>query len=97
MKLVIHAPTPTALERARNNAANALVAAPDTEVCLILNAGAVPAAIAAPHPVDAQSLLCRITVARMGLDTRAPFTLTEGPAVLEIAKRQEGGWIYIRA
>ena len=97
MKLVIHAPTPNALERARNNAANALKAAPDTEVCLILNAGAVAAALYTPHPMDAYSVLCRITVERMGLEWQAPLTLTDGPAVLEIAHRQQESWIYIRA
>lgn len=97
MKLVIHAPTPAALEHARNNAANALKAAPDTEVCLILNAGAVAAALSTPHPMDSHTLLCRITLDRMELELRAPLTVTEGPAVLEIAKRQQEGWIYIRA
>ena len=45
LQAVLHAPTASALERARNNASNILGRAPETEVRIIANAQAVMAAI----------------------------------------------------
>lgn len=41
LRVVLHAPTPEALERARNNALNLRRADPDAELCIIVNAGVV--------------------------------------------------------
>ena len=97
LKVLLHAPTPAALERARNNAANLTRAAPDAQVRIVANAQAVAAALDAPHAVDPLTWVCSITLARTGRESRPPLQSTPGPAVLEIARLQQQGWLYIRA
>ncbi|MOA07435.1 hypothetical protein D3C78_1271280 [compost metagenome] len=98
LKVILHAPTASALERARNNAANLRRAAPGAEVRIIANAQAVAAALdASPHDQDAVTWLCPITLGRLDRECRTPLQLLDGPAVLEIALAQHHGWSYIRA
>jgi NitT/TauT family transport system ATP-binding protein len=95
--VVLHAPTPGALTRARRNLANLLAEAPHAEVRLIANGGAVAAALAAPEPAsDGHLWLCRRTLAREALDP-SPHLATVDAAVHEIARLQSAGWAYIRA
>lgn len=96
IRLLIHAPTPGALERARRNLANLLKAAPDAEVELVANAGAVAAALEHPGPLDAYLRLCRNTLEANAL-TAPPDTVVVPAAVLHIAQRQAQGWAYMRA
>ncbi|WP_240475680.1 hypothetical protein [Herbaspirillum rhizosphaerae] len=96
MRLLIHAPTATALERARRNLANLLKLAPDAQVELVINAGAVAAALSQPDPLDGHLRVCRNTL------TANQLTAPEGvevvpAAVLHIARRQAEGWAYMRA
>lgn len=98
LKVILHAPTAAALERARNSAGNLRHAAPSADVRIIANAQAVAAALdAAPHDQDGVTWLCPHTLGRLNRECRAPLQLLDGPAVLEIAQRQQNGWAYIRA
>ena len=98
LKALLHAPTPAALERARNNAANLKREAPGAQVRIVANAQAVAAALDAPHAeLDALTWVCSITLARTGRENRPPLHPTPGPAILEIACLQQQGWLYIRA
>jgi len=96
VRLLIHAPTPGALERARRNLANLLKVAPDAEVELVANATAVAAALEHPHPLDAHLRLCRNTLENNAL-TAPPHIAAVPAAVLYIAQRQAQGWAYMRA
>lgn len=97
-KVLLHAPTPDALERARNNAVNLLREAPDAMVKIIANAGAVVAALDAPHDkVDALTWLCPNTLRRADRESREPMGVLPHAAILEIAQRQASGWLYVRA
>jgi NitT/TauT family transport system ATP-binding protein len=96
VRLIIHAPTPAALERGRRNLANLLKAAPDAQVELVANAGAVGAALESPHALDTHLRLCRNTLDANAL-AAPPDVAVVGAAVLHIAERQAEGWAYMRA
>lgn len=96
LHVLIHAPTPDALRRARNNAANLLKGEPQAQVEIIANAAAVAAALAEPHATDAHLRLCGNTLQNTG--AQAPATLQVVPAaIVHLAHRQAEGWAYIRA
>ena len=97
LKLVIHAPTPEALTRARNNAGNLLREAPDAQVKIVLNAQAVFAALDAPHDMDGITWLCPNTLERANRQNREPLRVLSRGAILELARLQQDGWVYIRA
>jgi len=98
LKILIHAPTPAALARARKNAANLLRARPDAEVRLVLNGEAVAAALeGAPDTSDALTWLCPNTLANTGLAAREPMRPLPAPAILALATLQGEGWAYVRA
>ena len=96
VRLLIHAPTPGALERARRNLANLLKIAPDAEVELVANAGAVAAALEQPSPLDTHLRLCRNTLQANALAAPAGIAVVPA-AVLHLAQRQAQGWAYMRA
>lgn len=96
IQLLIHAPTPGSLERARRNAANLHKADPQAQVEIVANAGAVAAALADAHPTDAHLVLCQNTLAATGAQAPAHIK-TVSAAVLHIAQRQADGWAYMRA
>ena len=96
--ILLHAPTPEALARARNGLVNAQQADPACRVRIIANAQAVAAALDIPHPqADAHTALCPNTLQHLQRSPRAPLQVLPRPAVLEIAALQTAGWIYIRA
>jgi intracellular sulfur oxidation DsrE/DsrF family protein len=96
VRLIIHAPTAGALERGRRNLANLLKEAPDAEVELVVNAGAVVAALGKPDPQDGHLRVCRNSLTANQLV--APEGVMVVPAaVLYIAQRQAEGWAYMRA
>lgn len=96
LSLVIHAPTPTSLDRARRNAANLKKLAPDARVEIVLNAAAVAAALAEPHATDEYVVLCQNTLTATGAVPPEGFRVASA-AVLHIAQRQAEGWGYLRA
>lgn len=96
VRLLIHAPTPASLERGRRNLANLLKAEPDAEVELVVNAGAVAAALDSPDALDAHLRVCRNTLTATGRQAPQGIVLVDA-AVLHIAQRQQAGWAYLRA
>lgn len=96
LRLVIHAPTPAALERARSNARNLLKARPDAEVRIVVNAGAVAAALDSPDAeTDRHLRVCGNTLAKTGRNADGLTVVAAG--VLDIAEAQADGWGYMRA
>lgn len=97
LRVVIHAPTPGALARARSNARNLLAARPEAHVLILANAGGVAAALEAPDAdTDAYLRLCANTLARQSLT--APAGIATVPAVIvALAEFQAEGWQYVRA
>ncbi|MBN9472621.1 MAG: hypothetical protein ABS43_08265 [Bordetella sp. SCN 67-23] len=96
LRLVIHAPTPASLERGRRNVANLLKADGQAQVELVVNAGAVAAALGQPDATDVHLRLCGNTLAANGLTAPDGIVVVEA-AVLHIARRQAEGWAYMRA
>lgn len=94
-RLVIHAPTPEALERARRNARNLLALMPEAEVEIVANGGAVAASLDKPDETDAHLVLCRnsLVAARREAGERRSVEA----AVVHILDRQNDGWAYVRA
>jgi len=98
VKVILHAPTASALERARNNATNLKRANPDAQVRIIANAQAVGAALDIGHEqLDSITWLCPISLDRTGRQNREPLQALTGPAVLEMVRLQQDGWVYLRA
>ena len=96
LKLVIHAADEASLARARSNAANFLAADETGQVEIVVNAGAVTAAIAQPHATDTHLRVCANTLRNKAIE--APTHLTQVlAAVVHIAERQRDGWAYMRA
>lgn len=97
LKVALHAPTPAALQRARNNAMNLKKEEPGATVRIIVNAEAVAAALDLAHSdADTLTWLCPNTLERIGRENREPLRLLDRAAVLELARLQQTGWIYIR-
>lgn len=96
IRLVIHAPTPEALERGRRNLANLLKAEPDAQVELVANAGAAVAALQQPNESDNHLLLCRNSLIANDLPEPEHIKVVAA-VVLHIAQRQHEGWAYMRA
>lgn len=98
LKILLHAPTPGALARARSNANNLKKHSPAPEVRILLNADAVAAALDHPdESSDALTMLCPNTLQRIGRQARAPLTVLQEGSVLALARMQGEGWRYIRA
>lgn len=98
LKILLHAPTPGALARARSNAANLRKLQPAPEVRILLNAEAVAAALDAPDPAaDAQTLVCPNTLQKIQRTAPAPLTVLPEASMLALARLQREGWSYIRA
>jgi len=98
LNILLHAPTPSALVRARNNAANLAKDAPHAIVRIVVNAEAVAAALDMPNAAaDPVTLVCPNTLAKLGRSVRPPLTVLNEGAVLALAKMQLEGSIYMRA
>ena len=98
IRLLIHAPTPEALTRARSNARNLLAAAPEAEVEIVVNAAGARAAVEGPPTPQGETdpVLCRNSIVNMGLTAPEGARVVDA-AVLHIARRQAEGWAYMRA
>lgn len=95
LRVLLHAPTPDALDRARSNARNLLAAEPDATVEIVANAGAVAKALEGADETDAHLLVCERTLSRTGASAGGRRTVPA--AVVHLARRQAEGWAYIRA
>ena len=98
LRILLHAPTAAALVRARNNVANLVKGAPQAAVRIVVNAGAVAAALDAPDAMaDALTLVCANTLNKIGRAAPEPLTVLDEGAVLALARMQGEGWRYVRA
>ena len=97
MRVVLHAPTANALQRARANARNLRRRQPDAEIMIVVNADGVPAALETKDAeTDDLLRICANTFAARKLS--APRDINAVPAAVEtIAQLQIEGWVYIRA
>lgn len=97
LRVRLHAPTASAVLRARSNALNLLRSAPDSEVRIIVNAEGVAAVLDNPYlEADALTLACETTLKRFGRQA-PPSLLTVPTSILTIAQMQQDGWLYVRA
>jgi len=98
LRVLLHAPTPGALRRARSNAANLIRARPAPLVRIVINGEGVAAALDEPEAAaDALTLVCPNTLRKIGRTAAAPLTILDEGAVLAIARMQMEGWCYVRA
>lgn len=96
LRLVVHAPTPAALARARRNVANLLASEPDAIVELVVNGAAIDDAAAIDPADEPHLVLCENSLNWAGL--AAPKGVrTVATAIGHIAHRQAEGWSYFRA
>ncbi|TFF22047.1 hypothetical protein E3C22_15485 [Jiella endophytica] len=96
MKVLIHAADAASLERARSNARNLIREGPDAEIEIVVNAGAVAAALDAPDETDDHLVLCSNTLKRLGREPREGLVRVPA-AIVHLVRRQEEGWAYVRA
>ncbi|AYR19948.1 hypothetical protein [Alcaligenes faecalis] len=97
-RVLLHAPTVDALERARSNARNLLRDIPDAQIRIIVNAQAVQACVeGAEHDCDAYTYLCPNTLRHQDLNAPERFQTLEHGAITALVKLQAENWIYIRA
>jgi uncharacterized protein len=98
IRIVLHAPTASAMARARNNAANLLKQSTPVEVRIVVNADAVQAVLDAPdRAADGLTLVCPNTLSRIASAAPEPLIVLDEAAVLAIARMQAEGWHYIRS
>jgi intracellular sulfur oxidation DsrE/DsrF family protein len=97
LKLLIHAPTEAALQRALANARNLLLAEPQAQVEIVVNgAAALPALAIDDATLRARMVVCANSLARAGV--APPNDVAVVPAaVLHVAQQQAQGWAYWRA
>lgn len=97
-QVLLHAPTPDALQRARSNARNLLSDMPDAQVRIIANAQAVAACLNdQAHDSDAYTYLCPNTLRNQGLQAPSRLHVLDQGAVTTLVLLQQAGWLYIRA
>lgn len=71
LKVILHAPTGNALQRARNNARNLKKATPDAEIRIIVNAEAVTTALdTVEADTDMMTWVCPNTLAKLNRELR---------------------------
>lgn len=96
LNVLLHAPTPGSLARARRNAVNLLAARPSAEVLIVANGGGVAAALETPDAAtDPLLRLCRNSLKGQGLENPAGIAEVDA-AVVTLAEHQAAGWGYIR-
>lgn len=97
LRVMIHAPTPEALNRAQSNVRNLLKLEPNAEVELVVNGPAVSKAVA----ISNEDLLSRLVLCKNSLDKQnlsaQPNAKVVLASVLYLANQQKEGWSYIRA
>ena len=100
LRVALHAPTATALDRARGNLKNLLASQPQAQVWIILNGPAVEAALDNAAEQDAallpHLLLCPNTLKNTGRSAHPEMHVLPQGAVESLVLLQQSGWIYIR-
>ncbi len=98
LRILLHAPTASALARARSNAANLAKSAQKPMIHIVVNAEGVAAALDAPDAAtDGLTLVCQNTLTKIGRTAREPLTVLPEGAVVALARMQREGWAYVRA
>ena len=95
MKVVIHAPSACALDRALRNLVNLEAARPDAIAELVVNGEAVKHA----HQIGCELpelRVCLNSLTAQGLSALGSWQIVEA-SVVYLAERQMAGWSYIRA
>ncbi|NVK41058.1 MAG: hypothetical protein HWE39_07425 [Oceanospirillaceae bacterium] len=97
IRLMIHAPTEAALQRAQSNVRNLLKAAPEAQVEIVVNGPAAAIAVTLhDEAIRSRLVLCCNSLVNQNLE--APDGVrTTSAAVLHIAQQQAAGWAYMRA
>ena len=97
LKVMIHAPTEPALQRAQANLRNLLLARPDAQIELVVNGPAVATAVSISHPdIRSRLRLCQNSLTAQNIT--APSDIQQvNAAILHLSERQQQGWSYIRA
>lgn len=97
-RVLLHAPTPDALERARSNARNLLKDMPEAQIRIIANAQAVQACVQGmEHDLDTVTFLCPNTLRNRSLRAPERFQVLAQGAITTLVQLQAENWIYIRA
>lgn len=99
-RVVLHAPTPQALARARGNLKNLMTAHPGLQVWIVVNAQAVQAVLDQPDamgPALTHVLLCPNTLKNNGITAPEHIQVLPMGAVEAMARMQQNGWVYIRS
>ncbi|MEZ2721248.1 hypothetical protein ACBP46_07425 [Paenalcaligenes hominis] len=94
-RVIIHAACADSLQRARNNANNLLLSMPEAEVEIVVNAGAVAAALAQAHNTDALLRVCENTL--KNTHQQAGTQQVVPAAIVYLIEKQQEGWVYVRA
>ncbi len=97
LKIVLHAPTPGALTRARSNATNLRNAEPNAQIRIVANGEAINQAVAERDAgTDECLVLCNNSLKKKALEAPEGIEVTTA-GILLLAQLQQEGWIYIRA
>lgn len=97
LNVMIHAPTPEALQRAQANVRNLLKLEPDAQIELVVNGPAAAVAVGIADAEIVQRLvLCRNSLEKQGLSAQDGARVVPA-AVQHLAHQQQQGWGYIRA
>lgn len=97
LKIVLHAPTPNALARARSNATNLRNAAPGAQIRIVANGEAIADAVEKRDVATDECLvLCSNSLKKKELHAPEGIEVTTA-GILLLAQLQQDGWIYIRA
>ena len=98
IQILLHAPTASALLRARKNAANILKDNATAGVRIVVNADAVSAALDQPDVAgDALTSVCPNTLRRLARKPEASMNVLPQAAALALAMLQRERWLYVRA
>ena len=97
LRILFHAPSAAALQRARRSAQDVLKAHPDANIEIVADAdGAEAALVRHDEATDPLVVLCEASLRRSGL--RPPEGRRTAPlAAVFMVHRQAEGWTYIRA
>ncbi|WP_027016456.1 DsrE family protein [Comamonas composti] len=104
LRIVLHAPTPGALARARSNLGNLRQDLPDAQLLVIVNGPGVEALLDAqpgtPQDFDAPTLaytgICPNTLKKLGRSAEPGMQVLPQGGIESLARLQAQGWSYIR-
>lgn len=97
LKIVLHAPTPAALARARSNATNLRNAAPGAEIRIVANGESIEDAVTKRDAgTDECLVLCSNSLKKKELQAPEGIEVTAA-GILLLVQLQKEGWVYIRA